>query len=54
MLFFKKSCVSCSIFAACNLLYFDLTNCIYINKCKILGLNIISYNDLIKYFIKLR
>lgn len=36
------------------LTHIDLTNCIYINKCKILGLNIISYNDLIKYFIKLR
>jgi len=34
--------------------HIDLTNCIYINKCKILGLNIVSYNDLIKYFIKLR
>lgn len=36
------------------LTHIDLTNCIYINKCKILGLNIICYNDLIKYFIKLR
>lgn len=34
--------------------HLDLTNCIYINKCKILGLNFVSYNDLIKYFIKLR
>lgn len=34
--------------------HLDLTNCVFINKCKILGLNIISYNDLIKYFIKLR
>jgi 5'-3' exonuclease len=34
--------------------HLDLTNCVFINKCKILGLNIISYNDLMKYFIKLR
>jgi len=34
--------------------HLDLSNCIYINKCKILGLNVISYNELIKLFIKLR
>jgi hypothetical protein len=34
--------------------HLDLTNCVFINKCKILGLNIVSYNDLMKYFIKLR
>jgi 5'-3' exonuclease len=34
--------------------YIDMTNCTYINKCKILGLNIISYNELIKHFIRLR
>jgi len=34
--------------------HLDLTNCVFINKCKILGLNIISYNNIMKYFIKLR
>jgi 5'-3' exonuclease len=34
--------------------HLNLTNCTYINKCKILGLNIISYNELIKNFIRLR
>jgi hypothetical protein len=34
--------------------HLDLTNCVFINKCKILGLNIVSYNDLMKYFLKLR
>ena len=30
--------------------HLDFSNCLYINKCKILGLNIIAYNDLIKFF----
>jgi 5'-3' exonuclease len=30
--------------------HLDLSNCLYINKCKILGLNIITYNNLIKLF----
>mgnify|MGYP003334126837 CR=1 FL=1 len=28
--------------------HLDFSNCLYINKCKILGLNIITFNELIK------